>query len=123
MKKIILIIGVLAVLILSSLSFVSAINPKKNVENKESPLYKLRIKNTLKTKVTQIIQNIKTKFLGQRTFFIPILDRFEDTRYLYLTLDRSEFTCSPATVFCFKTACCKPTAMTDFCWCTNNCIR
>ena len=70
MKKKIVTISALAVLMLVAISFATAINTT-NTENKESPLYGLRTSRATGEKISNLIENIKTKFLGDRTFFIP----------------------------------------------------
>ena len=71
MKKI-CIFGIFVFFMLLTISFATAINTNNNSENKESPLYRIRAKNALGSKVSQIIENIKTKFLGERLFYVPI---------------------------------------------------
>jgi len=70
MKKKILITGILIVLMLVTISYATALNTT-NTENKESPLYRLRISMAIREKVENIIENIRTKFLGERIFFLP----------------------------------------------------
>ena len=56
--------------ILLTVSIATAITPTDSKKQKgESPLYKIRTKNAIKEK----IQNIKTRFLGERIFFIPLM--------------------------------------------------
>ena len=72
MRKKLLILGLISVLMLLTTSFVSAVGV--NVEKKdvnESPLYKLRIDRSIREKIGKIYDTIKTKFLGERLFFIP----------------------------------------------------
>ena len=71
MKKI-LILSFLAVLMLVTISFASAINTNADSEKKESPLFKIRIKSTIGQKIGGIYEQIKSKFLGERSFFLPI---------------------------------------------------
>ncbi|HEY0089047.1 MAG TPA: hypothetical protein VGB37_09390 [Candidatus Lokiarchaeia archaeon] len=59
---------------LVTISFASAINSNTtNVEKKESPLYRIRTRLAIGEKIGQIFKNIKTKFLGDRMFFLPFL--------------------------------------------------
>ena len=73
MSKKILIGSIIAVLMLISISFASVVgqNSSSNVERKESPLYGIRAKQAIGEKISNIIENIKTKFLGERVFFVP----------------------------------------------------
>jgi len=72
MKKKIVTITVLAVLMLITISLATAISTNiTNTEPKESPLYGLRTRRAITEKIGTIIENIKTKFLGDRIFFIP----------------------------------------------------
>jgi len=68
MNKKIAITSILTVLFLISISMASAINTTdiKN-EKEESPLYNYRTNRAIQQK----IQNIKTKFFGNRLFFLP----------------------------------------------------
>jgi len=66
MKKI-AIFAMLVILLILMVSMSTAISTKENQENKESPLYKIRTKNAIKEK----IQTIKTRFFGDRLFFLP----------------------------------------------------
>ena len=55
------------------ITFASAINSNITaVEKKESPLYNIRTGLAIGEKISQILENIKTKFLGERIFFIPL---------------------------------------------------
>ena len=55
---------------LVTISFAAAIS-NTNVEKKESPLWILRTKRSISSKIGGLINNIKTKFIGDRLFFIP----------------------------------------------------
>jgi len=87
MNKKFVVLGILAVLMLLTISLASAINTQTNVEKKESPLYKIRTKLAIGEKISQIFQNIKIKFLGERLFLIPfqwlknVLDPYEGILY------------------------------------------
>jgi hypothetical protein len=73
MKKKILIGSLLAVLMLVSISLVSSAEVNNDVERKESPLYGIRLnRRVINEKISEIIENIRTKFLGGRIFFLPI---------------------------------------------------
>ena len=74
MNKKILIISILAVLMLVTISLASATNTNTtNTEKKESPLWTIRTKRAISEKINNIIENIKTKFLGERIFFLPFI--------------------------------------------------
>ena len=72
-KKIekITIITILVILMLISISYASALNSKTNIEKKESPLFRVRTRIAIDEKITDILNNIKTKFIGERLFFKP----------------------------------------------------
>jgi len=55
--------------IILTVSIATAISTKKTQRENESPLYKIRTKTAIKEK----IQNIKTRFYGERIFFLPFL--------------------------------------------------
>ena len=76
MNKKILLVSSIAVFMLLFISFASAINTNNtNTERKESPLYKIRTRLAIGEKISQIFENIKTKFLGERIFLrLPILN-------------------------------------------------
>jgi len=65
-------ISIVAVLMLITISYATALNTT-DVEKKESPLFKIRTNRVIKEKISSIIENIKTQFLGGRIFFIPFL--------------------------------------------------
>ena len=65
-------IGIITMLVLFSLSFVSAIGPEKKIDNKESPLFGYRTSRVIEKLREDILLKIKTKFLRQRVL-LPIL--------------------------------------------------
>lgn len=69
MKKIIY-LSILVVFMLVAISFATAANTKtaKSIEKKESPLYKIRTNGA----IGKNIDVIKTKFMENRLFFIPL---------------------------------------------------
>ena len=72
MNKKIPIISILAVFMLLFISFASAIDTNNaNPEKKESPLYHIRTKIATADKISNIFEKIKTKFIGERLFFMP----------------------------------------------------
>ena len=101
-NKKILIISILAVLTLVTISYASAMNNNNTtqVEKKESPLYKIRTRSVIREKINQILEHIKTKFLGERIFFIPY--KFEDNRYKsFLAWTKIENGCTLAPKGCW----------------------
>jgi hypothetical protein len=63
-------IGVLAVFMLVTISFASAVETNQtNIDKKESPLYGIRTRRAISEKIVNIIENIKTKFFGERLFY------------------------------------------------------
>ena len=77
-----MILSILTVLMLVTISYATAIENKSYTENKESPLYKIRTKNAIGEKIGEIISQIKTKFLGERLFWLP-------KSFLFFTKDES----------------------------------
>ena len=69
MNKKILIGSVLTILMLVTISFATAVtsNTNKDVENKESPLFRIRTKLA----IGERIKNLAIIFLRQRIFFLP----------------------------------------------------
>ncbi|HEY0087969.1 MAG TPA: hypothetical protein VGB37_03950 [Candidatus Lokiarchaeia archaeon] len=98
MNKKILLFGIFAVLMLVTITFASAINTSNttNIEKKESPLFKIRIRLAIGEKIGQIFENIKTKFLGDRIFIIPV-ERLKNIiiyrNLLYSCTDCPDWTC------------------------------
>ena len=71
MNKKILVVCILVVFTLVAISFASAINTTTPVKKKESPLYGIRTRRAIGERLGKIIEHIKTKFLGERVFFLP----------------------------------------------------
>ena len=71
MNKKILIVSILVVFTLVAISFASAINTTTPVKKKESPLYGIRTRRAIGERLGKIIDYIKTRFLGDRIFFLP----------------------------------------------------
>ena len=72
MNKKILLVSILAVFMLVAISYAAAVDTNTaNTKRKESPLYKIRTGKAIAEKITNIIENIRTKFLGERIFFLP----------------------------------------------------
>ena len=57
---------------LVAISYATAINTTTNNEKKESPLYRIRTRRAITEKIGNIIEKVKTKFLGDRIFFVPL---------------------------------------------------
>ena len=71
-KKRIVIISIIAVFLLIAISFSTALSTNSNTEeNKETPLFKIRIRRVIGEKLEKIGEYIKTKFIGARLFFLP----------------------------------------------------
>jgi hypothetical protein len=73
MNKKILFVSILSLVMLLTISFASAINMNNvDTDNKESPLFGIRTRRAITEKITNVIDNIRTKFLGERIFFLPL---------------------------------------------------
>jgi hypothetical protein len=70
MKEKIVIGCISLVFILVAISFATAVNSNTIVDKKETPLFKIRTNRAIKEK---LIENIKTKYIGDRLFFLPAL--------------------------------------------------
>jgi hypothetical protein len=72
MNKKLTIFGVLIAFVMVGISFASAVssNIPEGKEKKVSPLYKIRIKQSVRERVGNILESIKSKFLGERLFFL-----------------------------------------------------
>ena len=101
MKKKILIIGVLAVLMLVTTTFASAVEINSyNLEKKDSPLYRVRSKRIIGEKINLLINHIKAKFIGERLFFMPLqyTPRPDSNPHL-ITEEKTKFTCFPLNTY------------------------
>jgi len=78
MKKIVW-IYILAVIMLVAVSYVSAVtaNSAESIQKKESPLYRVRSKIAISEKIATLINMVKSRFLGERIFFL----RFDRLSY------------------------------------------
>jgi hypothetical protein len=72
MKKKIIIGSLLAVFMLVAISYATAVNNNTNAESKESPLFGIRTRRAVTEKISKLIDNVKTRFIGERVFFIPV---------------------------------------------------
>ena len=80
MNKKILIISILAFFMLVAISFSSAVSTNtETYKKKESPLYRIRARRAITEKINEIVEDIKTRFIGERIFFIPLIDEFYRT--------------------------------------------
>ena len=73
MNKKILIVSILAVFTLLTISFATAVslNTVKTNDKKESPLYGIRTRRAIGERLGKIMNYIKTRFIGDRIFFLP----------------------------------------------------
>jgi hypothetical protein len=101
MNKKILIISFLAVIMMVTISYATAVNTT-DIENKESPLYRIRIQNIVKENIGRIVENLKIKLVGERMFFLP-LQRIIDPA-MYSMYGKGKATCS-------QNGACLPTSM------------
>ena len=77
MDKKILLVCISAVLMLVTITYASAINTNDsdtttNIEKKDSPLYNIRTRLAIGEKISEIFKSIKSKFIGERIFFLPL---------------------------------------------------
>jgi len=131
MKKKIVIMCILTSIFLVSISMASAINTtNKNTQEEESPLYNYRTNKAIQEK----IQNIKTKFFGDRLFFLPfqwlrnnnqnLRDNLQEKTQEYGQTCEAQYTCSNQHTYCsWPTECgspCPTQVLTDnACGCTS----
>ena len=73
MNKKLLLISFLTVFLLLTITFASAVNTSTPVKNKESPLFGIRTRRAVKEKIGEVVENIKTRFIGERVFFLPFI--------------------------------------------------
>ena len=81
MNKKILIISILAVLMLITISFASSTEINRDADRKESPLFRIRTRRAIAEKISEIVESIRTRFLGERMFFLTtaLRNRFFQT--------------------------------------------
>jgi len=110
MKKII-IFGMLTTAMILTVSMVSAINTtNKNTQEEESPLYGIRTNRAISEK----IQNLKTKFFGDRLFFLPIQLNSNNNQNLRDKL-QNKITYDPRLDTCAALHTCIVTCDLDYC--------
>lgn len=71
MNKKLLILSILAVFMLVAISFVSAVNITTTSEKKESPLFRIRTRRAIGERLSELRENIKSRFIGERIFSLP----------------------------------------------------
>ena len=76
MKKKIVLASIFCFVMLLAISFASAVNTSTttNLKKKESPLFKIRTKLAIGEKISKILGNIKANFIGERIFWMPLID-------------------------------------------------
>jgi hypothetical protein len=70
MNKKILMVSILAVLMLVTISFATAINTTP-AKKKESPLFGIKTELAIEEKIQNLRDNVKAKYVGERLFFLP----------------------------------------------------
>ena len=88
MNKKVLLVSILAVFMLLTITFASAVNTSIPVKKKESPLFSIRTRRAINEKIGDIVENIKTKYIGERVFLLPFQLLLSPRNTLY-----TEFTC------------------------------
>lgn len=71
MKKKLAVVGILAVFMLVTISYASAVNSEKDFEKKESPIFKVRTKQA---NYEDASENVDVQFIGSNQFLLPIPD-------------------------------------------------
>ena len=71
MNKKLLVVSILCVFAIIAISYASAINTTTVIESKESPLFGIRTRRAIKERIGDVLENIKTKYIGERVFFLP----------------------------------------------------
>ena len=100
MKRKIIIVSILAVLMLITISYATAVNTI-DADKKESPLYTIRTRQAITERISSFIDNIKTRFLGERIFFIPFASLINDnTGYSRLIFFTKNTECSWRLITC-----------------------
>ena len=107
MKKKLIIGSLLAVFMLVAISFVSSAEVNANIEQRESPLYGIRTRRATTEKISNIIENIKTKFLGERMFFLPFrwISQIDGAPLLHETAKYETAECPSCGLWCPTLTC------------------
>ena len=73
MNKNIITLSVVSVFLLLAISFSAAVSSDitTTFKKRESPLFFIRTKRAIKTKIGTLMENIKAQFIGERVFFLP----------------------------------------------------
>jgi len=72
MNKKLLVVSILAVFMLMAISYASAVSTQTaNTTKKESPLFGVRTRKAIGERLQELRENIKTRFIGERVFFLP----------------------------------------------------
>ena len=73
MKRKIIVGCILAVFVILAVSTMTVIGSDIKIENKESPLFRIRTSRAIEEKLGIILGNIKSKFFSEKLIFIPFL--------------------------------------------------
>jgi len=94
MNKKLLVVSILAVLMLIAISFATAVTSNTNTTTKkrESPLFGIRTKLA----IGQKLQDLTTRFIRQRVFFLPF-------QWLRNRFSAADWTDTPGYNSCFQT--------------------
>ena len=113
MNKKILTISIVAVFMLLTISFSTAVssNITATIKKKESPLFGIRTRQAINVKFGEIIENIKTKYIGERVFFLP---------FQFLSLKWQKLTDDSLPNFSFED--CETMKTCDYCTNIVNCV-
>ena len=72
MNRKLLLISILAVFMLVAISYATVASTETSeIDSQESPLYSIRVRRAIGEKIINMIENVKTGFLGERIFFLP----------------------------------------------------
>jgi len=96
MNKKILVVSILAIFMLVTISFASAITTNTtSTKKKESPLYRIRTRLAIGERILQIFKNIISRFIGERIFFLPNLLLKNKENSAFSTIFE-KYTCFPS---------------------------
>jgi hypothetical protein len=80
MNKKAMIVSIFFVLIMLGISLTTTVSSNTSSEKKDSPLYRIKTRLINGEKIGKIIEDIKTKFIGGKLYFIPsVLRSFSQT--------------------------------------------
>ena len=65
-------VSMLAIFMLIAISFSTSVSSNiiNSIEKKESPLYQIRTRQAISDRIVEIVEEIKTRFLGERIYFL-----------------------------------------------------